>query len=97
MKDKLMSTLGGLGVILWYVLSVFIYILPMVMIGKSFILNVIFFAVMYFFPISSIVFWVWGLMCAIAGPQDIFAIIYYIAFAIMFLPFFLSFIPKKKR
>ena len=96
MKEKLLSTLGTLGYILWYVISIIIYILPLVMIGKSFFLNLLFLAAMYFFPPSSVVFWIWGLVCAINGPQDIFAIIYYVAFAVMFLPFILSFLPKKK-
>ena len=96
MKDKLLSALGTFGVILWYIISAIIYILPLVMIGKSFLMNLLFLAVMYFFPLSSVVFWVWGLVCTINGPQDVFAIIYYVVFAVMYLPFVLSFLPKKK-
>lgn len=90
MKDKIMSALGSFGVIIWYVASAFIYILPIAMIGKGFLLNTLFFVAMYFFPPSSVVFWVWGLFKAIAGPQDVFAIIYYILSVVVFLPFFID-------
>lgn len=90
MKDKLFSTLGTVGVGLWYFISIFIYVLPITMLGKPFLLDMVFFGIMYWFPPSSIIFWVWGLVEAIKGPQDIVAIIFYIAFAIMYLPFIVS-------
>ena len=92
MKEKLMNTLGMVGGILWYVFSAIVYILPFVMIGASFWLNLLFFGIVQLFPMASIVFWIWGLVCAIKGVQDIWAIIYYVLFVIMFLPFFLSII-----
>ena len=92
MKEKLLDALGTLGGILYFVISAFVYVLPIAMIGKPFLLNLIFFGVMQFFPPASIIFWVWGLICAIGGPQDFFAIIYYILFVVMFLPFFLNII-----
>ena len=41
-------------------------------------------------PPASVVFWIWGLVCAINGVQDVFAIVYYVAFVVMWLPFFIS-------
>ena len=90
MKDKLMNTLGTVGVILWYLVSLLIAVLPFVMIDASFLLNILFFTIIQIFPASSVIFWIWGLVCAINGPQDAWAIIYYILFIIMFLPFFIS-------
>lgn len=90
MKDKLLNALGTFGGILWMIISLVIYVLPIVMLGTSALLDMLFLGVMYWFPPSSVVFWVWGLVCAIKGPQDIIAIIYYIAFVVMFLPFFIS-------
>lgn len=90
MKDKLMGALGAVGFILWLLLSILVYVLPFVMIGASFWVNLILFGIVYFFPPSSIVFWIWGLVCAIQGVQDIWAIIYYVLFAIAFVPFFIS-------
>ena len=90
LKEKLQSTLGAIGGILFYLISLTIYILPLVMIGASFWWDLLFFAILYFFPVSSIVFWIWGLVCAITGPQDAWAIIYYVLFAVMWVPFFVS-------
>lgn len=90
MKEKLMNALGTAGIILWYLVSLLIAIIPFVMIGASLLLNLLFFGIVQFFPASSVVFWIWGLVCAIKGPQDAWAIIYYVLFVIMFLPFFVS-------
>ena len=90
MKEKLMNAVGTVGIILYYLVSLFICVIPFVMIGASFFLNVIFFAIVQFFPATSIIFWIWGLVCAIKGVQDIWAIIYYILFVVLFVPFFIS-------
>lgn len=96
-KEKLINALGAAGGILWFILSSFVYILPILMIGKGFWLNLLFFGIMQIFPASSIVFWVWGLVGAITGPQDIFAIIYYVVFAVAFIPFFINIITGMFR
>ena len=90
MKEKLMSRFGLFGGILWLIVSSLIYVLPFVMIGGSFWLSLLLIIIAYFLPASSVVFWVWGLVCAIQGPQDVWAIIYYVLFVVMFLPFFIS-------
>lgn len=90
MKEKLMNALGTVGIIIWYLGSIIVSIIPFVMIGASFWLNLLFFGIVQFFPASSVIFWIWGLVCAIQGQQDVWAIIYYVLFVIMFLPFFVS-------
>lgn len=90
MKEKLMNALGSVGVILWYLLSLLIAVMPLVMIDASFVLNLLLLAIALFIPATSGIFWIWGLVCAIRGPQDIIAVIYYVLFAIMFLPYFIS-------
>lgn len=90
MKEKLMNALGSVGVILWYLLSLLIAVMPLVMIDASLGLNLLLLAIALFIPATSGIFWIWGLVCAIRGPQDIIAIIYYVLFAIMFLPYFIS-------
>lgn len=90
MKYKLMNALGVVGVILWYAVTAIIYFLPFLMIGASFWINLLFFGIVQIFPPASVIFWIWGLVCAINGEQDIWAIIYYVLFVIMFLPFFFS-------
>ena len=41
-----------------------------------------------------IVFWIWGLVKAIGGKQDVWAIIYYIVSVVVFLPVFGSIISS---
>ena len=90
MKEKLMNALGSVGVILWYLLSILIAVMPLVMIDASFGLNLLLLAIALFIPATSGIFWIWGLVCTIRGPQDIIAIIYYVLFAIIFLPYFIN-------
>lgn len=91
-KEKLLGALGTFGTILWYVFELFLFVLPLVMIHQGLLLRAIFFFCMVFIPGAPTVFWVWGLVCAIGGPQDVFAIIYYVATAIIFLPYLVSFV-----
>ena len=89
MKEKLFNTFGILGAIGWFFLIGLICFLPLAMIGGSFWLNLLLFCIMYFFPPSSLIFWIWGLVCALQGQQDIWAIIYYVLFTVIFLPYFI--------
>ena len=90
LKDKLINTLGSTGIILWYLICLLIAVMPLVMIDASFLLNLLLLAIMLFVPATSAFFWIWGLICAICGPQDAIAIIYYVLFVIMFLPVFIN-------
>lgn len=87
-KDYLTFTSG----ILYYIVSLFVSILPFVMIGANFFVNLLLIGINMFFPLSSIIFWIWGLICAINGVQDVWAIIYYILFVIIWIPFYISII-----
>ena len=90
MKEELSAALGLFGIILYYLISLLIAFLPIFIISKSFWISMIFFWIIQILPISSIVFWIWGLIVTLNGPQDIIATIYYVLFAIMFIPFFIS-------
>lgn len=91
-KEKLLSALGTFGGILWYILQLVLFVLPLVMIHQGFLLRAVFIFCMVFIPGAPAVFWIWGLVCAIGGPQDVFAIIYYVATAVIFLPYIVSFV-----
>lgn len=93
MKEKLSGALGTFGAILYYLIRISVSALPLVMIDGGWLLRLALFTVMYFFPASGIIFWIWGLVCAIGGTQNWVAIVYYICFAVIFLPFFISCVP----
>ena len=97
MKEKLLSALGSVGIVLYYLATLIISVLPFVMIDASFLLKLVLIAISTFFPATSVIFWVWGLIGAINGPQDFIAIIYYVLFVVMFLPFFISTISSLFR
>lgn len=89
-KEKLANTFGIFGVILFFALRLIVSILPFVMIGGNFFLNLFLIAINTFVPFTSVVFWIWGLVCAIKGVQDFWTILYYIVFAFIWLPFFVT-------
>lgn len=89
-KEKLEGLLGGFGAVLFFLLRILIAVLPFVMIGGGFFLTFILILINTCVPFASAVFWIWGLVCAIQGTQDIFAILYYIAFAVIWVPFYIS-------
>lgn len=97
MKEKLMESLGGFGLVLVFIIRFCVCLLPLFMIPCNFLLFFLFAAVMYFFPISSIVFWVWGLVCALSGHQGWLEIVYYILFVVMFVPSFIDTIKSLKK
>lgn len=89
-KEKLTTTFGAFGSIIYFVISAIVYVLPFIMIGGNFFLSLVLIGINTFVPFTSAVFWIWGLICAIKGIQDVWAIIYYIAFAVIWVPFYIS-------
>lgn len=90
MKEKLLNALGTFGGILFYIITLAIAILPILVIDVKMWMIVIIILACYIFPPLSIPVWIWGLIVALKGPQDVLAIIYYIAFVIVFLPFIIT-------
>ncbi len=89
-KEKIIVKLGCLGVALYYALSLLISVLPFVMIGGGFFFGLVLISINYFIPLTSIIFWFWGLICALKGVQDIWAILYYVLFVVMWIPFYIG-------
>lgn len=85
--------------ILFYFACLLIGVLPVVAIGLPWWGSFIIIMILQFIPATAAIFWIWGLVVTIGGPQDWFAIVYYILTVIMFLPFILkvlgSFFNKK--
>ena len=66
---KFFESLGGFGVVLYYILSLVIAVLPFVMIDVSFWLDLLLIGINMIFPLASIVFWIWGLILAIKAAK----------------------------
>jgi hypothetical protein len=86
-KDYLLSSLGFAGVVLYFVLGLAISILPILMFDIHWIAYLILCSISIFvlskIPFATEILWIIGLFGAISGKQDIFAIIYYVMFAII--------------
>lgn len=86
MKEKLQSALGTFGNVLYWIFRLLISILPVVMIDAPFWASFLIFLICAIIPYLSLPLWIWGFIAAIRGSQDVFAIIYYVATVIVFLP-----------
>lgn len=90
MEEKFINFFGAAGGIIFMLAQVFFAIMPFIMISGNILLKSGLIALNYFIPATSGIFWIWGLVCAISGPQDIFAIIYYIFFGVVWLPYYIA-------
>lgn len=90
LKEKFFDSLGLFGVVLYILIRTIIAVLPFVMIGGNFFLTLLLISINTFVPFASAVFWIWGLVCAIKGVQDIWAIMFYIAFVLIWIPFYIK-------
>lgn len=74
------------------VISVILLMLPYTVIHFNDYLLYAIIAVIVFFTMENtyvlMIYWLIGLICAIVGSQNVWAIIYYFAFAIIWIPFF---------
>lgn len=89
-KERLTASLGFFGGVLYFLIRIIVYILPFVMIGGNFFVTLVLVGINTLVPFASVVFWIWGLVCAITGVQDIWAIMYYIVFVIVWIPFYID-------
>jgi hypothetical protein len=96
LKEKLTNALGTFGGILFYIILLAVLVFPVGIVSSYYDLSwwanwLLLFGSMWSSFIGFIV-WVVGLIATIKGPQDTFAIIYYIAFAVVNLSHYLIFI-----
>lgn len=91
-KEFLANSLGVVGFILFLLISAVLYYFPFLYIDVHFLLLLLFGVILYIFPPTSVIFWVWGLIEVINHFSGFAAIIYYIIFAIAWVPFFISMI-----
>lgn len=90
MKEKLLGIFGTFGIVLYYIATLLISVLPVVMIGGNFFIRLLLIIISTMIPATSAIFWIWGLICAIGGIQDAWAIIYYIVFVVVWIPYYIN-------
>ena len=86
-KEFLLNSLGTFGILLFYAISLLITVYPLIMFEMSWwlyiILALIVQLVIVNIPFGLEVLWIIGLIGAISGKQDIFAVIYYVLFVLI--------------
>lgn len=103
-KDFLTTTLGTFGMLIFWALSVFVCILPLLMFNMPgwlyMLLSLLVLFVLKNIPFFLEILYIVGFFGAISGKQDLFAIIYYVVCAIIVIPalinLILAFLPSKK-
>ena len=92
LKEKLREIFGGVGSILYFLITILLCFVPLIMTDFHFLIDsLIIFAVIFIPIIGQIVYaatWAISLPIVISGKQDVFAIIYYVCFVIYLLVFF---------
>lgn len=85
-KDKLQNSLGVFGIVLYYAMLFIFAYAPLIVLDFPFWADLIIFAVIAFLPViyyvTGPIFWIWGLIKVMDGPQDVIAYIYYVGFAL---------------
>lgn len=83
MLNRLIEKMGGIAKVKYFLFSIIVSIFPMVMLDIPFWIMVMIVGSVYIMPVLMIVpLWIAGLIGAICGPQDVWAILYYIVFGI---------------
>lgn len=86
-KEFLLTSLGTFGILLFYVIGLLLTIYPLLMFEMSWwvymLLALVIQLIVVNIPFGLEVLWIIGLIGAISGKQDIFAVIYYILFALI--------------
>lgn len=86
-KEFLLTSLGTGGMLLFYTISILITIFPLIMFEMPWLLYIVLALLVQLvivkIPFGLEVLWIIGLVGAISGKQDIFAVIYYILFALI--------------
>ena len=94
--DKLLSyLLFALLGLLGQLPLLFMSVTPFFIIPLSPLFIAILAFIAYIFPISSIVFWIWGVVCAFQSGWSTWSVIYCVMFLVVFVPQYLGALLKK--
>ena len=84
--NKLKSLFGGLGIIIYYLISFAVAALPVVAIGFNWWLSFIIFFLISIIPFTNIIFWVWSIIVVFNGTHHSVGF-WYTLFWIVFIVF----------
>ena len=86
MKEKLLTILGGFGLVVWYIVSIIYSFAPLYFLGLPFWVDFILIVVMTSVPfigeIVRIGIFIWAFTIVIAQPIDVVSIIFFVCAAL---------------
>ncbi len=96
MKEKIQSSLGSFGLVLWLALSLVACVIPVIVLDFSFWWSLLVFAVVFIFnSLGGVVMfglYIWAFIVAVQGPQSVITVIFYVCFVLYVLPNIISLI-----
>lgn len=101
MKEKLQDALGGIGIVLYFVITAFLAVYPIGYLDMPLWVMLIAVAVVTMLPlvgsIAMIVIWVLGFIQAVSGPQTVWEILFYVLFVVQIFKFVSVFVSTMKK
>ena len=89
LKDILFGSLGIVGYVIWFILSVWVSYAPLIFLDFSFVVDVLIILAVTMLPfvgcVVEFVLWVWSFVVVLAEPIDGWSIFYFITFAFYFV------------
>lgn len=93
LKEKLLGALGGFGYILWLLICIAFFVIPFVATGFPIWVSVILQALIMFTgligAVVTVFVYAYSFLQILHGPLDLFAVLYYIDFAVYVIFFFI--------
>lgn len=94
MRDRIGGIFASAGCFLWQVLTVIVVAFPLIVLKLPALVEWIMFAIAAvatnLFAFISLPLWIWGIVQMANGPQDVFAVVYYVLFVVVALPVILQ-------
>ena len=97
MRDWLTEKLGGFGLVAYILVCIAISVLPVVMLQLPFWAMALIIIAVYMFPMLNVPLWIAGFIGTLCGPQDTWAVIYYIVFAVAAVSFIIRFTTSMRN
>lgn len=92
-KEKLLSALGTVGFILYYLIAILLIVVPLAAIGLPWWADFLIIAAICSFPVIGsflcVGVYAWSFVIVIQEPFSIFSVVYFVFFAIYLIFFFI--------
>lgn len=96
LKNLLLGSLGTIGYILWYLVSILLLYAPLVFLDFPLLIDIlIIFAITslpFWGDVVELIIWIWSFVVVLSEPIDVISVIYFVTFAFYIFTKFLPII-----